>query len=135
VAIPLLDTSVFLRHVLQDVPDQSARASQLLEDIAAGGRRVRVSETLLVEAVYTLERTYKQARSAIRLALLELMEDANVVFAQKSSWHRILELYENYNVPIGDAQQIELMMQEGLTEIISFDRDFDRIPGITRIEP
>jgi predicted nucleic acid-binding protein len=28
-----------------------------------------------------------------------------------------------------------LMEDEGLTEIITFDEDFDRIPGIIRIEP
>jgi predicted nucleic acid-binding protein len=34
-----------------------------------------------------------------------------------------------------DAYFAALMEQLKLTEIVSFDRDFDRVPGLTRVEP
>ena len=34
-----------------------------------------------------------------------------------------------------DALSVAYMQNEGIAELYSYDRDFDRISGITRIEP
>jgi predicted nucleic acid-binding protein len=44
-------------------------------------------------------------------------------------------LYIERNLPFADAYHIAAMRAEGLNEIVTFDREFDRISGIRRIEP
>jgi predicted nucleic acid-binding protein len=39
------------------------------------------------------------------------------------------------NLPFADAYHAVLMEQLSLTEIVSFDKDFDHIEGIIRKEP
>ena len=134
-ALPLLDTNVVLRHLLQDHPDHSPRATGLFDRIGAGELTVHLSSTVLTETVFTLERGYKLGKPAIRDALRALLDEPNLVLAGKVRWHRVLDIYIDRRVSLGDAQQIELMEHMGLNEIISFDKDFDRIPGITRVEP
>ena len=43
-------------------------------------------------------------------------------------------VYERSNVDFGDAY-IAALALESDGQVISFDRDFDRIPGVTRVEP
>lgn len=54
--LSLLDTNLILRHVLDDLPDQSSRAHALFERIERGERRVRVTDTVIFEAAYNPER-------------------------------------------------------------------------------
>ena len=61
----LLDTNILLRQVLQDIPDRSARATALIAAIEQGQRAVRLADTVVFEAVFTLEKTYGVPRPAI----------------------------------------------------------------------
>jgi hypothetical protein len=63
---PFLDTNVILRHLLNDVPEQSARARALLLRIEAGELRVRTAETVVFEIVFTLQRVYKKTPQEMR---------------------------------------------------------------------
>ena len=130
-----LDTNILLRHLLQDVPDQSRRATALIERIEAGELRVRLTETVIFETVFSLQRTYKRNPRVIREALLPILELPGVSLPQKARFRRAFDLYLNRNFPFADAYHATLMADLGLTEIYSFDTDFDRLPGITRREP
>ena len=44
-------------------------------------------------------------------------------------------MYVNLNLPFADAYHAILMQRLTLTKIVTFDREFNRIPGITRVEP
>ena len=39
------------------------------------------------------------------------------------------------NIPFADAYLAVLMERLNLTEIVSFDRDFDKVAGLERVEP
>jgi predicted nucleic acid-binding protein len=132
---PLVDTNVVLRHLLQDHPDHSPRATAFFMRVASGEITVQISDTVLVETVFTLERSYGFDKETIRSGLLALLDATNVLLPTKGQWRRILDIYADRCLPLGDAQQLELMHRLGITEIISFDKDFDALPGITRIEP
>ena len=41
----------------------------------------------------------------------------------------------HHNLPFGDAYIAAEMGRSGATELYSFDRQFNRVPGITRLEP
>jgi predicted nucleic acid-binding protein len=48
---------------------------------------------------------------------------------------RALDLYAQYPVDYEDALSIAHMERRGIREIVSYDRDFDRITEVTRVEP
>jgi len=54
-ARPFLDSSVLLRHLLQDDADESPRATAYLSCIEADEVRVRTAITVVFEAVLALE--------------------------------------------------------------------------------
>jgi predicted nucleic acid-binding protein len=46
-----------------------------------------------------------------------------------------LNLFAERNISYADAFNAVYMQSKGITEVYSWDTDFDRIKGITRIEP
>ena len=132
--MPFLDTNILLRHLLGDVPEQSARAHVLLKRVE-GGLRVRVTESIVFEAVFTLQRTYKKSRQEISDNLLPILELPGISFPGKAIIREAFRLFLETPLSIVDAYHAALMADLGLTEIYSFDPHFDRVPGITRLEP
>jgi predicted nucleic acid-binding protein len=90
---------------------------------------------VVFETVFTLERTYRRPKSLISEGVQSLLELRGIELPGKRLFIRVFELYASLNIPFADAYHAALMEQRKLTEILTFDRDFDRIPGIQRIEP
>jgi predicted nucleic acid-binding protein len=134
-AIPLLDTNVILRHLLGDHPEQSPRATAYLRQVEQGQVRVRTSELVVFEAVFTLERHYRLPKKRVRDSLLPLLELPGIVLPGKQRLREAFDLYVQLNLPFADAYHAALMRRLGAEEMVSFDREFDRIPDIRRVEP
>ena len=130
-----LDTNVLLRHVLQDNLDHSPRASAFLQRVEDGEISVATADTVVFEAVFTLEHSYRRPRAAIRDALLPLLELPGVALPGKRRLRRVFALYVERNLPFADAYHAVLMEGLDVTQIATFDQHFDRIPGVTRMEP
>ena len=132
---PLLDANIVLRHLLADHPDHSPRATAYLERIARGEIRVRVAETFVFDAVFVLERTAKRSKSDIRDDVRDLLDLPGIELPTKVRMRRALDRFAALNIAFVDAYQSVLMEELGLTDIVSFDRHFDRVPALRRIEP
>lgn len=132
---PFIDTNIFLRHLLQDHPEHGQRATAFLQRIEDGEFKARTADTVIFEAVFTLQKFYKQPKAAIRDAMLPLIELPGIILPGKRKYHQVFDYYINLNLPFADAYHATLAESLRLTEIISFDRDFDRIPNIQRREP
>ncbi len=130
-----LDTNVLLRHLTGDHSEHSPRATACLTSVERGELELRLSDTVIFEAVFTLQRLYGRTKSEIRSALLPLLELPGLALPGKRRYRRVFELYEDLNLPFADAFHAVLAEDECAGEVVSFDRHFDRIPGIRRIEP
>jgi predicted nucleic acid-binding protein len=133
--LPFLDTNIFLRHLRGDHADFSPRATALLQRIEQGSLKVRTADTVIFETVFTLERRYKQSKEAIREAFLPLIELSGIELPGKRRFRQVFGYYIEKNISFADAYHAVLVESLRLTQIISFDRDFNRIPALTRVEP
>ena len=134
-AVHFVDTNILVRHLTQDHPDHSPRATAYLSRIERGEIEARLSDTVVFETVFTLQRSYRQPKAKIRDNLLPLLALPGIVLPGKRRWPRVFDLYVERNISFADAYHAVLMEQLGINEVVSFDTDFDRVPGITRIEP
>ncbi len=132
---PFLDTNVFLRHLRGDHADFSPRATALLARIEQGMQKVRTSDIVIFETVFTLERVYKQPKAAIRDAFLPLIELPGIVLPGKRRFRQVFGYYIEKNISFADAYHAVLTESLNLTQIVSFDRDFNRIARVQRVEP
>jgi uncharacterized protein len=134
-APPFLDTNILLRHLLGDHPQQSPRATAFLARIERGEIRVSTADTVIFEAVFTLQRYYRQPKTKIRDAILPLIELPGIVLPGKRRFRRAFELYVEQNLPFADAYHAALMESQGISEIVTFDAHFEHIAGLHKMEP
>ena len=134
-SLPFLDTNVLLRHLRADHAEHSPRATAYLERIEGEEFKVRTADTVIFETVFTLERSYRQPKAAIRDALLPLIALPGIVLPRKRRFQTAFTFYVDLNISFADAYHAALMLEQKLSEVVTFDHHFDRIPGITRVEP
>ncbi|HZQ34894.1 MAG TPA: hypothetical protein VFD32_03100, partial [Dehalococcoidia bacterium] len=56
-------------------------------------------------------------------------------FANKARLRRVFDWYVRYNLSFDDAYPAVLARDQKLPALVSFDRNYDRVPGIARVEP
>ena len=132
---PFLDTNILLRHLLGDEPTQSPRATAYVQAIEQGRRSAHISDIVVFEVVFTLERGYRRSKAEIQGAVLSLIELPGVLLPAKRKFRDVFRLYVEKNISFADAYHVVMMQKLGLTEIVSFDRDFNRIDPLRRVEP
>ena len=130
-----IDTNVFIRHLAQDHIDFSPKASAFFARIERGELTAQTAETVVFEAVFTLQKQYQASKQEIRDGLVPLIELPGISLQRKAQLKRAFDLYVDARMSFGDAYHVALMEQFGIEEIATFDRDFDRVPGIRRVEP
>ncbi|MDQ3695180.1 MAG: PIN domain-containing protein [Chloroflexota bacterium] len=132
----LLDTNILLRHMLQDHVDHSARATALVTAIEDGKRVVRLADTVVFETVFTLEKSFRASRPAIADMLRPILDLPGIVLPGKRIYVSVFDLWpREASLSFADCYHLCLTRQLGLPAILSFDRQLNRLPGVTRIEP
>jgi predicted nucleic acid-binding protein len=95
------------------------------------------SESVLVEVIQVLtsKRLYNLPREAVRGHVANVLSFRGLVLANKRTFLRALDVWVDHNVDFVDALCVAQMTRLGIGEIASFDGHFDRVPGVTRLEP
>ena len=95
------------------------------------------TDIVIFEMVYILQsqRHYGLSRSRIRQLVEPIIALRGLRLPRKSLYARAFDLYCDTGVSFADAYNAAYMEGRGITEVYSYDTDFDRIPGISRVEP
>jgi uncharacterized protein len=133
--VRFIDTNVLLRHLVDGSADQRERSTALLAAIESGREQGIVSQLVIFETIFTLQQYYRLSLPEVRQVLLPVLELPLLHLADKAMFADALALAIERNIPFQDAFNVMFMTDRELTEIYSWDRDFDRIDGIARIDP
>lgn len=108
-------------------------AQIILEGLIAGGERLVTDAEVLQEILHRY--TAIERREAIGPALQVTLDVVDEVFPiEKAEVLRAGEIARNpVLLSARDAVHIAVMERHGVRSILSFDRDFDRWPGLQRI--
>ncbi|MHB8647962.1 MAG: PIN domain-containing protein [Thermomicrobiales bacterium] len=130
-----LDTNVLIRYFTSDDPIKAEAAYALMLRIERDDERVVISPLVIFEAIFLLERRYKIAKEDVREMVGDVLALRALQLAEKSVCRDALDLYVERNISYPDAYHAVWMQTREITAVYSWDRDFDRIPELTRIEP
>ncbi len=90
---------------------------------------------MVFETVFLLERSYKHPKAEICANVLPLLTLPGVVLPGKERFRRVFDYYVDLNISFADAYHAVVMEDEGITDIVTFDQEFDWVPHIRRVEP
>jgi predicted nucleic-acid-binding protein len=117
-----VDTNVLVRAVLDDHPQESALAKQLLRNLAKD-RKLFISSYALLEMVWVLK-VKGHTRRPIYEAVLDLLDSPGIVVGNREIIINALERYINGKADFGD----HLILAEGkgyeVLSLASFDKTF-----------
>lgn len=132
-----LDTNIFLRHLINDDSQRSPACLALIEGIEKGRLIAWTSDLVIAEIVFVLSNkyTYDLDRETIRDLLLPLINLPGLKLPRKRLYRQVFELYTTLAIDYVDAYHAALIETSEERELYSYDMDFDRIAGITRLEP
>ena len=124
-----LDTSVLVRYLVQDDPEQSARATALIEQRLTEDEPGFISIIAMVETVWVLTRAYKVADAGVASAIEHLLQaDALVVEREQDVFVAMIALKQGRGA-FADALIEGLGRRAGCSHTVTLDRAASRLPG------
>lgn len=130
-----LDTNILLRYFTNDDPEKAQRALALLRRIEHGDEKVVTSLLVVSEIVFTLERFYKLPKHRVHEMVRDLISLPDVQLSGKSLCLAALEQHAEKNVSFVDAYNAVFMQSRDLSEIYTWDTDFERFAALTMVDP
>ena len=134
-----LDTNVILRYLTRDDEAKAEACYRLFQGASRGEEELLTCEAIVSEVVYVLSSRrspYRLSRAEIRERLVPILTIRGLILPQKRVYLEALDIYVSFpSLDFEDALAVAHMNQLGIEEIVSYDRDFDRVAGIQRIEP
>jgi predicted nucleic acid-binding protein len=133
-----IDTNIFLRYITGDDPAKASACLALFEKVDSGEEEIATSEAVIAEVAYVLRsrNQYGLNREEVSARLKPLISLRGLRIARKGLYLRALDMYAgNPTLDFEDALTVVYMEDDGITELFSYDQDFDRIPQVKRLEP
>ncbi len=134
-----LDTNVIVRHLTGDDEEKAEACYQLLQRASRGEEILLTCEAIVAEVVYVLRSPrvgYHLTPDEIRARLVPILSLRGIRLPQKHVYINALNIFASApTLDFEDALAIAHMQQQGVDDIFSYDRDFDSIAGIRRLEP
>ncbi len=134
----LIDTNIIVRYLTGDDPAKAAACRLLLKRLETGEEQARLCEAHLTEVVYVLSARahYGLSHEEIRQRLLPILALKGLKLPRKKLYRRALDVYVLYPVlDFEDAVAVAYVEADGLEELYSYDRGFDRVATVARVEP
>jgi uncharacterized protein len=136
------DTNIFLAYLVKPVSESDQQKSDacraLFQRVIAGEEEITTSESVLAEIVYVLgsPRQYRLPPQDIVSRLKPIIALSGLKIANKRTYLRALDIFAAHpQLDFEDAVSTAIVERMNPAELYSYDRDFDRVDEVTRIEP
>lgn len=130
-----VDANVILRLITGDPPEMAAQAESLFQRVDEGAIELLVEPVVVAEVVWVLSSFYGFSAHEIASVVQTFLISGGVISDEKLELLQALALYENKNIDFVDALLAVKMMKQGVHEVYSFDKHFDRLESIRRMTP
>ena len=134
---PFIDTNIIIRYLTKENADKVKACYALFKKAEENRITITTSESVIAEAVFVLasKKHYNLSPLEIKKRLTPILLLRGLKLDHRQTYLRALELYAVYGLDFEDCLSIAHMERRQLTNIYSYDQDFDRVAEINRIEP
>jgi len=130
-----LDTNIFLRFFLKENELVFKDLERLFNEIISGNIICISNAIIIAEVIWVLDRFCKWNKEKICKNVELILNTPNIRFRERPIIIEAINLYREENINFIDAYNYFFMRANGIDKIYSFDRDFDKLPDIKRLEP
>jgi len=131
-----LDTNILIEYLVGAEPEKRARSEALLACVQTGELSVSIAATVILEACWVLTQRYELPRRVIRDSLTAIIQLPGLSLEHRDVILESLDLWVRQNpLSFADCYHLLYARHLGLTQIYTFDRKMNRLPGVARVEP
>jgi len=130
-----IDTNIFLRYLTMDDPSKYDKCKSLFKKALEGKISLVTSGMVIAELVWTLSSYYRVPKADVIEKISIIVSTKSLDIPDKDIIVDALVLYSRKNIDYIDAYNAVFMKYHGISEIYSYDEDFNAIKGIKREEP
>jgi predicted nucleic acid-binding protein len=134
---PFVDTDVIIRLLTGDDPAKQLAAKNLFTRVQGGELSLLAPDTVIADAVFVLSsrRLYNLPRAEIQAMLTALLRLPRFRVSNRRTVIEALELYAATSLDFRDAFIAASMRRARSEALYSYDRGFDRLTDVARLEP
>ncbi len=131
---PLVDANIFLELQLEQ--SRSRECKEFLSRIARGAMKAVTTDFIIDSIALVMEDKGSSAADLKRFFVsLMLYKGLRLHSHDLRDRAQATEEMSKNRLDFDDATALAAMLRLGISEIVSFDRDFDKARGVTRLEP
>lgn len=128
-----LDTNVLVRLLTRDDAKQAESARTLLEQYAEVDDALYVSDIVLAELVWTLDRTYGLSRAQIARTVDALVNNATLQFESRAVLRTALQSFVGSKAGFVDCLILAKAKSAGCVALVTFDKALYGLAGVRAV--
>jgi len=130
-----LDTNIFIRFLTDDVPEKADACEKIFKKAVEKEETLFTTDLVIAEIVWVLESFYELPKKEVQDKVEKILNTTNLTCPNKDLILNALILYGEKNIDYIDACNALILKENGIEEIYSYDKHYDRIDWLTRLEP
>jgi len=127
-AINLPDTNTIIRYLIKDDVNQYLIAEAFFTKVLTGEEKAIILESVLVECIYILTKTYKVPKEEASVNLIELLHYKGIQNRDRNEFIAALDLFSEKNLDIADCILCARAKKSDYI-LFTFDKDLKKIRG------
>ena len=135
-----LDANIFIyayykpkKQLTEKEESMKEQAKEIVRKISEGKEEVITTVVHISEIVNILKKGLTKDQLTQTLLGLFMLDNVTISDVTKEAYFAAIALGDDFKLEPNDALAVDLMRQSEITEIYSFDEDFDKVDGITRL--
>ena len=129
-----VDTNAVLRYLTNDIPLQANKVKTYLIKAQKGQISLELTLIVIVEIMFQLQHWYEVSKEKAANSLITFISPDWIKVKNKSAVLEAIKLYKSKNIDL-----VDLLLWSTATaeeqQILSFDKDFDKLEPSIRLKP
>ena len=109
------------------------QAQKIISNVSQGKEQILTSVVHISEIVNILKNGIPRDMLTQTILGLFMLDNVTILDVTKDAYFAAVEMGDDYKLEPNDALAVDLMRQNGIEEIYSFDEHFNKVDGITRL--
>ena len=135
-----LDANIFIyayykpkKQLTEKEHQMKQHAKTIISNISKGKEDIMITVVHVSEAANILKHGMPQEQLTTIVRGLFMLDNVKIMDVTKNAYFAATELGEDLKLEPNDALAVDMMRQNDIAEIYSFDEHFNQIDGITRL--
>jgi len=130
-----VDTNIFIRYLTNDVPNKADKCEEIFRKAVNREEDLYTTDMVIAEIVWVLESYYELPKMEVQEKVEKILNTPNLICPNKDLILTALALYTEKNIDFIDAYNAFILRKDGIRDVYSYDKHYDRISWLTRIAP